>query len=211
MNGQVRQWGGKMHQDILDQVQWAVNEKIAIKDKVAIIGGSYGGYEVLVAMTMTPNEFACGIDLVGPSNLEVFMPHWDEDRMGSVLGDPRTEEGRAFLRSRSPINFADQTNHPVLIGQGGKDSRVPQDQSDSVVRAMQKNKAKVTYALYPDEGHGFMRTANNHSFWAIGEVFLADCLGGRSMPIGDALKGASIQVPVGVEHIEGLSAALEAN
>jgi len=209
MNAQIREWGGKMHQDILDQVDWAIAEKIADPDQIAIMGGSYGGYEVLVAMTMTPDKFACGIDLVGPSNLEIFMPHWDEDRMGEVLGDPRTEEGRAFLRSRSPITFADQTLHPVLIGQGARDSRVPQDQSDMIVDVMQKNGVAVTYVLYPDEGHGLMRTANNFSFWAVGEVFLAECLGGRSMPIGNALQGASMQVPFGAEFIPGLSTALE--
>ncbi|HJP52466.1 MAG TPA: prolyl oligopeptidase family serine peptidase [Pseudomonadales bacterium] len=208
MNGQTREWGGRMHQDILDQVDWAIREEIVDPAKVAILGGSYGGYEVLVAMTMTPEKFACGIDLVGPSNLEIFMPHWDVDRMSVVLGDPRTEEGRAFLRSRSPINFADQTRHPILIGQGAKDSRVPQDQSDMIVDIMNKNGTAVTYALYPDEGHGLMRTANSFSFWAMSEVFLAGCLDGRSYPIGDALEGSSVEVPVGAELIPGLTEAL---
>ena len=208
LNAQNREWGGRMHQDVLDQVQWAVKAGIADPARVGILGGSYGGYEVLVAMTMTPDAFACGIDLVGPSNLEIFMPHWNEDRMGVVLGDPRTEEGRAFLRSRSPINFAGQTKHPVLIGQGAKDARVPQDQSDTVVAAMRKNGVKVTYMLYPDEGHGLMRKENSFSFWAISEAFLAQCLGGRSLPIGDALEGSSVQVPVGAEHVPGLTEAL---
>lgn len=208
MNGQTREWGGKMHQDVLDQVDWAIAEKIADPNRVAIMGGSYGGYEVLVAMTMTPDRFACGIDLVGPSNLEIFMPHWDEDRMGVVLGDPRTEEGRGFLRSRSPINFAHQTKNPVLIGQGAKDSRVPQYQSDLIVDVMKDHGAAVTYALYPDEGHGLMRTENSFSFWGMAEVFLGECLGGRSYPIGTALEGSSIQVPVGAEFIPGLTAAL---
>jgi dipeptidyl aminopeptidase/acylaminoacyl peptidase len=208
LNAQNKEWGGRMHQDVLDQVNWAIKEGIADPKRVGILGGSYGGYEVLVAMTMTPDVFACGIDLVGPSNLEIFMPHWDEDRMGVVIGDPRTEEGRALLHARSPINFAAQTKHPVLIGQGAKDSRVPQDQSDSVVAAMEKSGVAVTYALYPDEGHGLLRDANNFSFWAIGEAFLAQCLGGRSEPIGDALEGSSLQVPVGAQHIPGLQDAL---
>jgi dipeptidyl aminopeptidase/acylaminoacyl peptidase len=152
--------------------------------------------------------FACGIDLVGPSNLEIFMPHWDEDSMGRVLGDPRTEEGRAFLHSRSPINFAQNTKHPVLIGQGAKDSRVPQEQSDTVVKTMQDHGVAVTYLLYPDEGHGLYRPENSFSFWAVSEAFLAQCLGGRSSPIGDALNGSSLQVPVGAERIPGLPEAL---
>jgi len=210
MNGQKMEWGGKMHQDVLDQVQWAIDEGIAIPDKVAILGGSYGGYETLVAMTMTPDVFACGVDIVGPSNLEIFMPHWDEDRMGKTIGDPRTEEGRAFLRSRSPINFAHQTKNPVLIGQGANDSRVPQEQSDMVVQKMQEAGVEVTYIVYPDEGHGFLRPANSMAFNAILEVFLGQCLGGRYEEITSQIEGSSVQAPVGVEHIPGLAEALAA-
>lgn len=210
MNAQKREWGGRMHQDVLDQVQWAVDEGIADPDRLAILGGSYGGYETLVAMTMTPEVFACGVSIVGPSNLEIFMPHWNEDSQGEVLGDPRTEEGRAFLRSRSPINFAHQTKNPVLIGQGANDSRVPQAQSDTVVERMQQAGADVTYILYPDEGHGFLRPANSMAFYAITEVFLGRCLDGRYEPIGNRIEGSSVTVPVGVEHIPGLSEALAA-
>ncbi len=210
MNGQKMEWGGKMHQDVLDQVQWAIDEGIADPEKVAIMGGSYGGYEALVGMTMTPDAFACGVAIVGPSNLEIFMPHWDEDRMGKTIGDPRTEEGRAFLRSRSPINFAQNTKNPVLIGQGANDSRVPQEQSDTVVKKMQDAGAEVTYIVYGDEGHGFMKPANSMSFYAITEVFLGECLGGRYEEITDQVEGSSVQVPVGVEHISGLAEALAA-
>ncbi len=209
MNAQTAEWGGRMHQDILDQVDWAVSRNIADAEKIALLGGSYGGYEVLVGMTMTPDVFACGIDIVGPSNLEVFMPHWNVDTMSVRLGgDPRTAEGREFLRSRSPINFAGQTRNPVLIGQGANDSRVPQDQSDTVVEKMQAAGVEVTYVVYPDEGHGFLRPANSNAFNAIMEVFLANCLGGRYEPIANQIEGSSTQVPVGVEHIEGLAGAL---
>ena len=208
MNAQKMEWGGKMHQDVLDQVQWAIDEGIADPDKVAILGGSYGGYEALVGMTMTPDVFACGIAIVGPSNLEIFMPHWDKDRMGKIIGDPRTKEGRAFLRSRSPINFAQNTKNPVLIGQGARDSRVPQEQSDTVVEKMQQAGVEVTYIVYPDEGHGFAKPANNMSFYAITEVFLGQCLGGRYEPIDAQIEGSSVQVPVGAEHIPGLNEAL---
>ena len=208
MNAQKMEWGGKMHQDVLDQVQWAIDEGVADPHKVAILGGSYGGYEALVGMTMTPDVFACGIAIVGPSNLEIFMPHWDEDRMGKIIGDPRTEEGRAFLRSRSPINFAQNTKNPVLIGQGARDSRVPQEQSDTVVEKMQQAGVEVTYIVYPDEGHGFAKPANNMSFYAITEVFLGQCLGGRYEPIDVQIEGSSVQVPVGGEHIPGLKEAL---
>lgn len=208
MNAQNMEWGGKMHQDILDQVQWAIDEGIADPEKVAILGGSYGGYETLVAMTMTPDVFACGVDIVGPSNLEIFMPHWDEDIMGNTLGDPRTEEGRTFLRSRSPVNFAHQTTKPMLIAQGANDSRVPQEQSDLIVQKMQEAGVAVTYIVAPDEGHGFRRPANSMAFNAVLEVFLGQCLGGRYEPISGQIEGSSLQVPVGVEHIPGLAEAL---
>jgi len=210
MNAQNMEWGGKMHQDVLDQVQWAIDEGIADPEKVAILGGSYGGYETLVAMTMTPDVFACGVDIVGASNLEIFMPHWDEDIMGKTLGDPRTEEGRAFLRSRSPVNFAHQTKSPMLIAQGANDSRVPQEQSDLVVEKMLEAGVEVTYILAPDEGHGFLRPANSMAFNAVLEVFLGQCLGGRYEGISGQIEGSSLQVPVGVEHIPGLAEALAA-
>jgi dipeptidyl aminopeptidase/acylaminoacyl peptidase len=202
------EWGGKMHDDVVDQVNWAVNEGITEHGRIAILGGSYGGYATLVGMTMTPDLFACGIDLVGPSNLEIFMPHWNVDAMSRVLGDPRTEEGRALLRSRSPISFADQAKGKILIGQGAHDSRVPQAQSDSIVEVFQSNGVAVTYLLYPDEGHGLVRPENVTSFWAVSEEFLAGCLGGRAQPLGDALLGSTVEVPVGAQHIAGLEEAL---
>lgn len=208
MNAQNMEWGGKMHSDVLQQVDWAIGKRITAPGRVAIVGGSYGGYATLVGMTMTPERFACGVSLVGPSNLERFMPHWNVDRMSKVVGDPRTDAGRAFLRSRSPINFAANTKHPVLIGQGSNDSRVPQYQSDTVVAAMQKAGVPVVYAVYGDEGHGLLRPANSFSFWAIGEQFLARCLGGRAAPLGNALDGSSVQVSAGVDYVPGLREAL---
>jgi dipeptidyl aminopeptidase/acylaminoacyl peptidase len=210
MNAQKLEWGGRMHTDLLEQVDWAVAQGISAKDRVAILGGSYGGYAVLVGMTMTPDRFACGVDMVGPSNLEKFMPHWNVDRMATVVGDPRTEEGRKHLRSRSPINFAKDTKHPVFIGQGVNDSRVPKYQSDTVVAAMRSAGVPVVYAVYPDEGHGFLRPANSFSFWAIGEQFLAKCLGGRAMPLGNALEGSSVIIESGAEYLPELNAALQA-
>lgn len=208
MNAQNLEWGGKMHEDILDQVKWAIKERIASRDKIGILGGSYGGYEVLVGMTMTPDVFACGVDLVGPSNLEIFMPYWNVDLMAKKVGDPRTEEGRALLKARSPINFAHQTKDPILIGQGANDSRIPQAQSDDMVKVMVENGARVVYALYPDEGHGFLRPENNYSFWAIAEIFFGQCLGGRYQTLTDELEGSSVQVLMGAEFIPGLEEAL---
>jgi dipeptidyl aminopeptidase/acylaminoacyl peptidase len=208
MNAANLEWGGKMHTDVLEQVDWAIKQGIAAPGRVAILGGSYGGYEVLVGMTMTPDRFACGVDLVGPSNLEKFMPHWNVDRMAKVVGDPRTEEGRAFLRSRSPINFAARTKHPVLIGQGSNDARVPKYQSDTVVAAMTKAGVPVVYTVYPDEGHGLTRPANSFSFWSIADQFLARCLGGRAAPLPGTFAGSSIRIEAGADYLPALAAAV---
>lgn len=205
------EWGGRMHTDLIEQLDAIVRRRIADRKRVAILGGSYGGYATLVGMTMTPGVFACGVDLVGPSSLEIPMPHWDPAEMAIFLGgDPRTEEGRAFLRSRSPLAHADRTTGAVLIGQGANDSRVPQKQSDQMVQIMEKAGARVVYAVFPDEGHGFQRVENTRAFWGITEVFLGGCLGGRYEPIGDKLTGSSIAVPTGAGHVPGLPEALAA-
>ena len=208
------EWGGKMHDDLLDAVQWAITEGIADPNRVAIMGGSYGGYATLVGMTFTPDVFACGVDIVGVSNLVTLMetvpPYWQPmiNLFTSRVGDFRTEEGRDFLTQRSPLSFVDNIQKPLLIGQGANDPRVKQSESDQIVRAMQEKAIPVTYVLYPDEGHGFARPENNLSFFAVAEAFLAQCLGGRCEPIGDALAGSSITVPEGSEQVPGLAEAL---
>ena len=216
MNAQVHEWGGAMHRDVVEQVQGLVARKVADPKRLAIFGGSYGGYETLVAMTMTPDVFACGNAVVGPSNLETFVdpktlpPDWSPEALFARLGDPRTAEGLKLLKERSPFNHAAQTKGRMLIVQGANDVRVPIRESEQVVEAMRKAGTAVTYLLYPDEGHGIIRTENNRSFLAISEVFFGECLGGRYSALSQELKGSSVQVPVGVEHIPGLQAALKA-
>ena len=118
------QWGRKMHDDLLDAVDWAIKQGITTKDKVAIMGGSYGGYATLAGVTMTPDEFACGVDIVGPSNLFTLLqsipPYWTAFRAQfyTRMGDPDTEDGRKLLKERSPLTYADQIKKPLLIGQG---------------------------------------------------------------------------------------------
>lgn len=214
LNAGDKQWAGEMHNDLIDAVDWAIAEGIAPADKIAIAGGSYGGYATLVGLTYTPDKFACGADIVGPSNLvtllESIPPYWASflETFAQRVGDPRTEEGRSFLRSRSPLYLADQIVKPLLIGQGANDPRVKQPESDQIVSAMQAKDLPVTYVLYPDEGHGFGRPENRDSFYAIMEVFLAECLGGRSQPFGDSFEGSSTQVPVGAENVPGLREAM---
>jgi dipeptidyl aminopeptidase/acylaminoacyl peptidase len=208
------EWAGKMHDDLIDAVEWTIKEGIADKDKIAIMGGSYGGYATLVGLTFTPDVFACGVDIVGPSNLvtllETIPPYWAPmlNMFTSRLGDHRTEEGRKLLESRSPLTFVDRIQKPLLIGQGANDPRVKQTEADQIVDAMQKNNIPVTYVLYPDEGHGFARPENRLSFNAIADIFLAENLGGRSEPIGSDFKGSSITVPVGADYIPTLKESL---
>jgi dipeptidyl aminopeptidase/acylaminoacyl peptidase len=211
-----REWAGKMHDDLLDAVEWAVKNGVADPAKVAIEGGSYGGYATLVGLTFTPEVFACGVDVVGPSSLVTLLesvpPYWKPqlDMMKKRVGDPSTEEGRKFLLSRSPLPKVDAIKRPLLIGQGANDPRVKQAEADQIVKAMQEKKIPVTYVLYPDEGHGFQRPPNRLSFNAVVEAFLAPILGGRVEPIGDDLAGSSITVPAGADRIPGLEAALAA-
>ena len=205
------EWGGAMHDDLIDAVDWAVNEGIADPDRVAIMGGSYGGYAVLVGLTFTPEVFACGVDMVGISNLNTLMdnapPYWIPlmPFLRSRVGDNTTEEGRRFLAERSPISRVDSIVRPLMIGQGANDPRVTQVESDQIVDAMKERGIPVTYLLYPDEGHGFARPENNLSYMAVSEAFLAKCLGGRFEPIGYDFQGSSIQVLEGKGDVPGLA------
>ncbi len=215
VNAADREWGGKMHEDLLDAVKWAIAENVTTEDKVAIYGGSYGGYATMVGMTMTPTTFACGVDIVGVTNLTTFMntlpAYWDSFRaqLYRRVGDPTTEDGKAFLASRSPITHIADIQRPLLVAQGANDPRVNKDESDQIVKAMKEKGLPVTYLLYPDEGHGFAKPANRISSYAVYEGFLAQCLGGRAQPIGDDLNGSSLQVLEGAEHVEGLQPALD--
>lgn len=215
VNAANLEWARKMQDDLVDAVRWAADEKIADPQRVAITGGSYGGYATLVGMTQTPTLFACGVDIVGPSNLVTLLstipPYWKPgvQMFRSRVGDYTTEEGREFLEERSPLNFADRIERPLLIGQGANDPRVKQTEADQIVQAMQKKDIPVTYVLYPDEGHGFVRPPNRLSFYAVAEAFLSRFLGGRYEPIGNALDDSSITVPTGAELVPGLAEALK--
>ncbi|MFQ5959946.1 MAG: alpha/beta fold hydrolase [Candidatus Methylomirabilales bacterium] len=214
INSSIREWGTKMHDDLIDAVNWAIQEGIADRDRVAIMGGSYGGYATLVGLTFTPETFACGVDIVGPSNLVTLLesvpPYWQPqvELWATRVGDHRTEEGRTFLTKRSPITYVGRIQRPLLIAQGANDPRVKQTESDQIVQAMQEKEIPVTYVLYPDEGHGFARPENRMSFNAVAEAFLGVCLGGRHEPIDDDFTRSSITVPAGADRVPGLTEAL---
>jgi dipeptidyl aminopeptidase/acylaminoacyl peptidase len=214
VNAADHEWAGKMHDDLIDAVDWAIKEKIADKDRVAIMGGSYGGYATLVGLTFTPDTFACGVDIVGPSNLVTLLssipPYWEVEveQFTKRIGDHRTDEGKKLLASRSPLTLVDRIKKPLLIGQGANDPRVKQAESDQIVKAMTERRIPVTYVVYSDEGHGFARPENRMSFNAVAEIFLAQCLGGPYQPIGKDFDGSTIKVPAGKENVATLGDAL---
>jgi dipeptidyl aminopeptidase/acylaminoacyl peptidase len=170
----------------------------------------------LAGLTFTPDKFACGVDIVGPSNLATLLgtipPYWEalKAQFYKRMGDPTTEEGKALLRERSPLFMADRISRPLLIGQGANDPRVNVAESQQIVDALKAKNIPVTYVVFPDEGHGFARPVNNIAFNAVAENFLAKCLGGRAEPIGDALKPSTAQVPHGAEYAPGLAEAIAA-
>ncbi|MCK6623110.1 MAG: S9 family peptidase [Calditrichaceae bacterium] len=183
LNAGDKEWGGKMHNDLVDAVKWAVQQGYADSNRVAIYGGSYGGYAALVGATFTPDLFRCAVDIVGPSNLTTWItsipPYWAtfRDLLYRRVGHPETEA--EFLKSRSPLFKADQIKIPMLIAQGANDPRVPQAESEQIVAALKEKGIDHQYLLFPDEGHGFARPENRLKFYAAAEEFLAKHLGGR--------------------------------
>lgn len=173
------EWGNKMHFDLVDGIQWAVNEGIADPKRIAIFGGSYGGYAALVGATFTPDLFRCAIDYVGPCNLITLLkslpPYWSisqwEKRIGSLSDE-------AFLKSRSPLFKIDQIKIPIFVAHGAHDARVTVAESEQLVAALKKKGLPHEYLVFDDEGHGFARPENRMIFYAAVEKFLAQHLGG---------------------------------
>lgn len=178
MNAGDREWGGKMHDDLVDAVAWAVEEGYADRDRVAIYGGSYGGYSALVGATFTPEVFCCSVALVGPSNLITFInsipPYWRPllGLLKNRVGNPDTEPD--FLLSRSPISRVDDIAIPMLVAHGANDPRVKQEESEQIVAAMKEKGIKHEYLLFEDEGHGFVRPENKLRFYGAVDQFLAE-------------------------------------
>lgn len=189
LNAGNREWGAAMHDDLIDAVAWLKQEGISDPNQIAIMGGSYGGYATLAGLTFTPEVFACGVDIVGPSNLITLInsvpPYWKPmmSMFAHRVGNIETEED--FLKSRSPLFYADQITKPLLIGQGVNDPRVKQAESEQIVAAMREKGKPVQYALYTDEGHGFARPENRMHFYALTENFLAHYLDGRAEEVGE--------------------------
>jgi dipeptidyl aminopeptidase/acylaminoacyl peptidase len=183
LNAGNKEWGGKMHDDLIDGVNWAIEKGYADPDRIGIYGGSYGGYAALVGASFTPDVFACAVDLFGPSNLvtllESIPPYWTPilDNYYKRVGNLETE--KEFLESRSPLFKVDQIKIPVLIAQGGNDPRVKQSESDQIVKAMEEHNLDVRYLLFPNAGHSFSSPDDRITFYTAAEKFLAEHLGGR--------------------------------
>lgn len=186
LNAGFGEWANTMHHDILDGRSWLIEHGYADPKKIAIFGESYGGFETLVALAFSPDDFCCGVDVVGPSNLISLlktlpadwasMKSFMERRIGKLEGN---EE---FLKTRSPLYKANQIKKPLLIAQGANDPRVKQAESDQIVEAMRRNHLPVEYLLFKDEGHGLVQQLNKMKFYAAAEAFLAKYLGGRQEP-----------------------------
>ncbi len=197
LNAGNREWYATMQDDVNDVAKWAVDEGWADPDRLAIMGGSYGGYATLAGMTRDPELWACGVDIVGPSHIATLLstipPYWEpmkvmfEQRVGS-MDDPE------YLDSISPLMHVDRIARPLLIGQGANDPRVKISESDQIVAAMNKQGIPVTYVVFPDEGHGFARPENNTAFNAVTEAFLAEHLDGRAEPLDGEFDASTIQL-----------------
>ncbi len=185
LNASNNEWGQKMQDDITWGVKHLVSEGIADPKRVAIMGGSYGGYATLAGLAFTPDVYAAGVSIVGPSNLitllESIPPYWEAIRklFTERMGDPATPEGKAQLERQSPLNSANKIKAPLLVIQGANDPRVKKAESDQIVVALRERGFPVEYLVAPDEGHGFARPVNNMAMIAASEKFLAKHIGGR--------------------------------
>jgi dipeptidyl aminopeptidase/acylaminoacyl peptidase len=204
-----REWGGKMHADVLDAVDWAIAQGVAERNRVGIFGWSYGGYETIMALALNPDRFACGVGMYSVTDLVEMMetrnPLYFRQFWRRQVGDESTEEGRALLRSRSPVTHAEKITKPLLLTHGGKDQAVAHTHSDKLVAALKKHERPVTYLFYPNEMHDYRQAASWISFFAVAERFLHEHLGGRYEVAGDDLAGAGFEVVAGANLIPELS------
>jgi dipeptidyl aminopeptidase/acylaminoacyl peptidase len=203
LNAGNREWGRKMQDDLTDAVKWAVAKGIADPKRVAIMGGSYGGYATLAGAAFTPEVYRCGVDVVGPSSIKTLLstipPYWAPMKgvFAKRVGDIEDPKDEALLRAASPLHHADKIRIPLLIGQGANDPRVKQAESEQIVDAIAKNGGQAVYVVYPDEGHGFARPENRTDFNARAEAFLKQHLGGRAEPlVGERIPGSTAVVKV---------------
>ena len=186
MHAAEREFAGKMHDDLIDAVRWAIDEGVADPERVGIYGGSYGGYAALVGVTFTPDVFAAAVSFVGPSSLVTltrsFPAYW-RPLLASTwfryVGDPEDPDDRADMERRSPLNHVDRIVTPLMVIQGANDPRVTKQESDQIVAALHERGVDVEYICKDGEGHGFVKPENRMEAYGAMERFFAKHLGGR--------------------------------
>jgi len=208
LNAGNREMGARMQEDLLDAVQWAVENGIAEPDRVAVVGARFGGYSAVSALAFQPQHYRCAVSYGAPLNLAEFIeaaPASRRDDYYVRFGDPRSAEGRQSLRMRSPLFRASQIQRPLLLALGARDAPISRADHDQLAQAL-RSRGALTYLVFPDEGRTLVRPANRLSYLAVLEHFLGDCLGGRVEPVGTAFEDASIHVFAGAVNVPGLTA-----
>ncbi len=202
-----KEWGRKMHYDKVDVSRWAIDQGIAATDKLAIWGWSYGSYATNAALAFSPDLFACGLSMYGPADLDAFcrIPFTDSELWRSRVGNPNTAEGTMLLQKYSPQNYIHQIKKPLLLTTGSKDARVPQSQVDNFANALAEAGKEVIYFYYQEEGHDYRAPESWISFWAVGEQFLHDHIGGKQQPSAGDFEKGNLKVVHGQSYIEGMN------
>ncbi len=212
LNAGNREWGGKMQDDLVDAVAWAVARGAVDEDRIAIGGADYGGYAALMGLALTPERFACGVDIGGPTDLVAFLedspPHWAPllAELTERIGDPTNAADRERLRGASPSGNAAAIQRPLLVIEGGNDPRP--SQATELVATLQRRGVGVTHVVFPDEGLLIERPENRIASASVIDAFLAQCLGGPYEPYGRDFRGSSIEVKTGAGRIARLTEAL---
>lgn len=209
LNAGNREWGGRIQDDLLDAVKWAIDNGVARSDRIAIVGAGFGGYAALSGLTSTPDQFRCAAAFGPMSNLISMLdlaPVSEREGLYQRVGDARTPDGRQLLRDRSPFFRASQIESPLLLALGGRDPRSPRADADQIAQGVRARRGNLTYLVFPDEGADLARPQNRLSYLAVLEHFLGDCLGGRVEPVGASFEGANINVFDGAVNVPGLSA-----
>lgn len=179
------EWGLSMQDDVTDGAKWLIEQGIADPERIAIYGGSYGGYATLQGLVKDPDFYACGVDYVGVSNLFTFMkgipPYWKPylEMMYEMVGNPSNDADSTRMVKTSPALNADKIKSPLFIAQGANDPRVVKSESDQMVEAMKERGVEVEYMVKDNEGHGFRNEENKFEFYGAMEGFLAQHIGGR--------------------------------
>jgi dienelactone hydrolase len=209
LNAGNGEWGRRMQDDLLDAVQWAVENAIAQPDHVAIVGSGFGGYAALAGLAFTPEQFRCAATYGAPGNLVAMLeaaPANTREELYLRVGDLRAAEGRSNLRERSPALRAGQMRRPLLLAMGGRDSRASRGEFDQIAQSLRGRRIELSTLIFPEEGGELVRPQNRLAYYTVLEHFLAACMGGRSEPVGAAFEGAEMVVYDGAARVPGLSA-----